>query len=454
MEIDRRWLLKSLVASGVASGAVGWSFPALAGAGGFNEFTLSNGFRVHFVRTDTKFINATLMLRSEHIFDDGGLGHIMEHTSFVGAAGSWSAREVKDALQNVLQESNARTQAGMIRWDACFLPNFLAQAIQLLSITSLDQKFDVETVASEARIVLQELYLDKFSPANRAERQLAAALFGPQHPAARDTVDREIAKASSEPVHLAAELRDYASRIRLPGNMDLFLAGDFEPDQLKQLVEQNFGRFAFAQGPLLEFPVVAQTRTHRQLKGTSTELTAPLSQLKLSWNTGVKVGDREAPVLVALGDYIDRKLFQSLREDYGDSYTPEAGFEPDSSSGVFAVSVDTSSDPDVVERRIFATFDSLKKQIDLKELARFKSRMELKRRKDAQSNEAMIERMVQRQEDGISAHDLHPESVSAEDLIAAARTYLPSYRDGYVRLVLSGRSSPAKVLSSSRRRKK
>lgn len=450
MDIDRRWLLKSLV----ASGALGWNFPALAAAGNSSTFTLSNGFRVHFARTETKFISASLMLRSERIFDDGGLGHIMEHTSFVGAAGDWSAREVKETLQNVIQESNARTQHGMIRWDACFLPDYLAPAVQLLALTSLDQKFDVETVASEARVVLQELYLDKYSPGARAERQMAAALYGAKHPEALDTVDKEIAKASVSPVHLAAELREYASRIRLPGNMDLFVAGDIDAEQLRKLVEQHFGRYAFAKGPLLEVPVAAPTRMHRQLKGTSTELTAPLSQIKISWNTGVRIGDSDAPVLLALGDYIDRKLFSSLREEHGDSYTPEANFDSDGCSGIFTISVDTSSDPDLVERRVIATFDSLKKEIDLKELQRFKARMELKRRKDAQSNEAVIDAMVQRVEDGVSARDLHPELVSAEDLIVAARKYLPSYRQGYVRLVLSGQAGAAKILSSSRRRKR
>jgi hypothetical protein len=36
---------------------------------------------------------------------------------------------------------------------AQFLPKNIAQVLDLLAITSLDQKFDVETVASEAKVV-------------------------------------------------------------------------------------------------------------------------------------------------------------------------------------------------------------------------------------------------------------------------------------------------------------
>jgi predicted Zn-dependent peptidase len=95
----------------------------------------------------------------------------------------------------------------------------------LLAITSLDQKFDVDTVASEARVVLQELYLEKFDAERAIKNSVNATLYGPGHPYARETLDDEIAKAKTEPPRFAAELRRYAESIQLPANMDLFLAG-------------------------------------------------------------------------------------------------------------------------------------------------------------------------------------------------------------------------------------
>ena len=49
--------------------------------------TLDNGFRAHFVVNDSHYIAAALVLRSSEIRASDGLGHMLEHTSFVGAAG-------------------------------------------------------------------------------------------------------------------------------------------------------------------------------------------------------------------------------------------------------------------------------------------------------------------------------------------------------------------------------
>ena len=40
--------------------------------------------------------------------------------------------------------------------------------------------------------------------------------------------------------------------------------------------------------------------------------------------------------------------------------------------------------------------------------------------------------------DGASVDDMAPETVSRDELLAAARRYLPSHKGGYVRLALRG----------------
>jgi hypothetical protein len=45
---------------------------------------------------------------------------------------------------------------------------------------------------------------------------------------------------------------------------------------------------------------------------------------------------------------------------------------------------------------------------------------------------------MERTLDGASAHDLAVETVTADEIVAAARKYLPSHRNAYVRLALKG----------------
>ena len=46
--------------------------------------------------------------------------------------------------------------------------------------------------------------------------------------------------------------------------------------------------------------------------------------------------------------------------------------------------------------------------------------------------------MVERSLQGGSCHNLAVETVSDEEVLAAARKYMPSYHQGYVRLALKG----------------
>jgi predicted Zn-dependent peptidase len=340
--------------------------------------------------------------------------------------------------KDYVQDSNASTDPGAIKWDASFLPQFLPQVMGLLAATALDQKFDQETVAAQARVVLEELYLDKYSPERIAQGKFDRELFGKAHPYAKETLEEEIERCKIAPAKLAAELRDFASTIRLPANMDLFLVGSIDPGAVEKLANEHFGRFAFAEGARLQIPQVAVTRTYKGLTGASYELQRPMTDLRIAWNTGVCVTSAEARVLLALREYLNTALFDELREKDGDTYTPEVKYEPDACSGVFKIAISSSKDPQSVEKKVFEVIDKMKSDIDVKELTRLQNRIALKRCKEANDGEALLDRLVARTLDGTSVDDLAVETVTREEMLAAARKYMPSHRQAYVRLALEG----------------
>src|SRR5262249_17499353 len=82
MVTNRRHVLQGLLAgSGSALLAQGAS-PARANAQA-QSITLDNGFRAHFVVNDSHYVAVSLILRSSEIRAADGLGHLLEHTSFV-----------------------------------------------------------------------------------------------------------------------------------------------------------------------------------------------------------------------------------------------------------------------------------------------------------------------------------------------------------------------------------
>ena len=327
---------------------------------------------------------------------------------------------------------------GVLRWDASFLPRYLPQVLSLLSDITLDQKFDTETVAREANIVLQELYLEKYKANMRQQRAFEVALYGEAHPHVERTLDAEIATAKLPVATLAAQLRNYAASLRLPANMDLFMVGQFETEEVARLVDQYFGKYAHAQGPYLNLPAVGVTRSYRALAGTSHELKRPLSELVIGWNTGVTVTDPDAKILVALCEYLKAVLFKQLREQHGDTYTPEVTYQPDGCSGIINITLPSSKHPAAVEQRLLRSMQSLKVDLNEREATRLRDRSELQRRQIARRPEAQVDCMVKKAIDGASVDDMEPETVSRDELLAAARKYLPSHKGAYVRLALRG----------------
>jgi predicted Zn-dependent peptidase len=398
---------------------------------------LSNGFRTHYVANDSGYLVATLVLRSKEITNNG-LAHLCEHTSCSGAAGMMSAAKVAGMYKDYVQDGNASTNPGAIKWDASFLPQYLPQVMGLLAATALDQKFDLKTVAAQARVVLEELYLDKYSPERIAQGNFDRELFGKAHPYAKETLEEEIERCKIAPAKLAAELRDFAATIRLPANMDLFLVGSIDPGAVEKLANEHFGKFAFAEGARLQIPQVAVTQAYKGLTGASYELQRPMTDLRIAWNTGVCVTSAEARVLLALREYLNTALFDELREKDGDTYTPEVKYEPDACSGVFKIAISSSKDPQRVEKKVFEVIDKMKSDIDVKELSRLQNRIALKRCKEANDSEALLDRLVARTLDGTSLDDLAVETVTREEMLAAARKYMPSHRQAYVRLALEG----------------
>lgn len=441
MQINRRDTLKAFF-----TGVAATSLPPLAaaypvgdkgGPQGQQTFTLPNGLRTHYIANGSGYVTASLVLRSKEITHDG-LAHICEHTSCSGAAGSMTAAEVAAMFKDYVQDGNATTEAGALRWHASFLPQYLPQVTGLLAAISLDQKFDHVTVAAQQRVVQEELYLDKYSPTVRAQQKFDRELFGKSHPYVKETLEQEIAKAKTPTPKLAAELAEFAGRTRLPANMDLFVVGGIEPTALQDLVHAHFGKYAYAKGERLDIPRVAVTRTYKALTEPSFELQRPMSDLRIAWNTGVCFNGADAHVLLALGAYLSTALFDELREKDGDTYTPDVVYEPDACSGVFRIAISSSKDPQVVEKKVFEVVDKMKARIDAKELGRLRDRIALKRCKEAGDNQALLDRMVDRTLDGASVDDLAVETVTADEMLAAARKYMPAHREGYVRLALKG----------------
>ena len=130
-------------------------------------------------------------------------------------------------------------------------------------------------------------------------------------------------------------------------------------------------------------------------------------------------------------------VIEELREK-GYAYSPDVSYQPDRCSGVFKIAAVSSKDPALVERRILSAIDRLKTEVKEGDLDRFKDRLDLSRMKAAEGNDAILKRMVERLVDGGSVEDCDIDTVTANDVRAAARKFLPASNGAYVLSVLTG----------------
>ena len=88
--------------------------------------------------------------------------------------------------------------------------------------------------------------------------------------------------------------------------------------------------------------------------------------------------------------------------------------------------------------KVFDVIEKMKTDIDARELSRLRDRIAPRRCKDAKKNEALLDGLVQRTLYGTAPDEIRVETVTREEMIAAARRYMPSHRQAYVRLALKG----------------
>ena len=107
--------------------------------------------------------------------------------------------------------------------------------------------------------------------------QVRSRAVRPIHPYVKETLAEEIARCKLAAGQTCRQLRDFANSVRLPANMDLFLVGSIEPGAVEKLVNEHFGKYAFAEGPRLEIPRVTVTRAYKGLTEPSYGLQRPMT---------------------------------------------------------------------------------------------------------------------------------------------------------------------------------
>jgi zinc protease len=239
-----------------------------------------------------------------------GFAHLFEHLMFMG-----TNRLPGSGFDNVMEayggSNNAWTMEDATNYYEVGPPNLLSTFLWLeadrmedLGHAMTQEKLDLQrdVVRNERR----QSYEDQ--PYGVAWLEVPTLLYPPDHPYAHTVI------GSHEDLQAASvqDVKDFFATWYVPNNASLVIAGDFDPAQIKPVVERYFGHIPSRPLParVNPAPVTAPQKARVQVTDQ-----VQFPQIDLFWHTPAAYaeGDAECRLLASLlGEGESSRLYQSL----------------------------------------------------------------------------------------------------------------------------------------------
>jgi len=205
----------------------------------FEKFTLENGLRVIFHQDKDTPIAAVNILYNVGSKDENpdktGFAHLFEHLMF---GGSLNIPNYDKPLQEAGGSSNAFTNSDITNYYETLPKGNLETALWLESDRMLSLAFTQKSLDIQKKVVIEEFkqnYLNRpYGDFWLLMRPLAYKI----HPYKWATIGKEISHIENATLQ---DVKDFFYRYYAPDNAILSIAGDFEPDYIKDVVNKWFG---------------------------------------------------------------------------------------------------------------------------------------------------------------------------------------------------------------------
>ena len=281
------------------------------------QFTLPNGLLVlceqlpHLRSVSMGvWVKAGSILEREH---ENGLSHLIEHMAFKGT-GRRSAKQIAQEMDAVGGYLNAATSKLCTCYYAKVIDENLPLAADILSDIVRFPAIDPKELDKERNVVLEEISMTDDSPEDVAYDLIASAMFGKQPLGQTILGPRELIASYTREDILAFRARHYS-----PMNTCVAIAGNFDLNQVKDLMAQRFGDWTGGAGEI--FPVNAVNQRPQTL---TADKDTEQAHICLGYR-GKPLGDADAyPMAVfnsILGGGMSSRLFQRIREESAMAYS-------------------------------------------------------------------------------------------------------------------------------------
>ncbi len=412
---------------------------------GFREFTLENGLRVALMETNVPVFSAQIRVHNGALSEqpgEEGYAHFLEHSLMNGGTEKYTPKQGVKLCER-FAESNASTSIDQTIYRASGLLDTFELYLDLFSDIVFNPRFDQVSVDEERRRVLREMADNKSGPDYQDWRKFRDALWGADAPWIYQVLGKEEVIANATP----GDFRKFHARVYHANNADLIMAGTLPPNA-EELIRKYLEKKQTGNNAPFVFPKPRPLERRTILHGSAPDLMNRdhPEQSSASLHMGFIVPPYESqdywPLLLAnqiLCGGKNSKIFQTVSRRKGIAYRISGKMNGDCNAGriyidgkVQATRLDEAVD------LIFAEIDGLKQHgVNQEELTRIQ-RNALYGFTSMLANPEFCVKAIEKKLDygwTIESYLAKINSVTSEQVLAAANKYLPSKDGKYVLLI-------------------
>ena len=351
-----------------------------------------------------------------------GISHFIEHMVFKGTKHR-TAEEIARQVDSIGGNMDAFTAKECICFNVKVLDENIPTALDILSDLVLNPVFDVNDIARERGVIMEEIKMDEDNP-DYLVHEIFTQNFWKDHPLGKPILGtKETVKRFERELILDAYQHRFA-----PGNIIISAAGHLDHDKFVELVINHFQHmkpmsngFHSTQPKIVSRIVLRNKKALEQVQLCLGVPCHPIAHEK-----------RHAGYILntLLGGGMSSRLFQNIRERQGLAYSIYSDLNPYRDTGCMAVYAGTSlaSAAKVVES-VVTEFRKLKNEaVSEEELRRAKAQLKGSLMLSLESSTARMSNLARQEMYFEHYYDLDEliakiESVTSEDLAKLANEF-------------------------------
>lgn len=308
--------------------------------------TLSNGLVIHMLPDrDLPIVDVAFIARGGTLSDPedkAGLALLAMHAMRTGGTAALGPDDVDERLETLPAEIHLGADDDSLTGSVSCLKDRFPEALSIFAGMLRQARFDADRLESERGRVLEGIRRRWDDPGSISHLLFARLVYGEDSPWARLPTAETIGRIQRD------DLVEFQRAFLRPGNMALAVSGDFEPKEMRRLLEKTFGDWRGGKAELAPVPKVKE----RPIAGVYL-VERPLTQSSIAvGHLGVGRFDPDKFPLYVVNEVLGEggftsRLMKEVRSTRGLAYSVSGGVGSDTDRGLFEVRCRTRADATV-----------------------------------------------------------------------------------------------------------